>query len=143
MASSRVIGVDPAVRWAPPENSTRSRRINGDLLYCGRPLPTDPLYQIEDQGLALLRRIPDTSPHYELLHYLLQTAQVKRADAGYGGHRDDGGASQLEAQVELFIDAVIDRIQPQAWKEYAKELERNRDPEYAVYLRLRNKFATK
>lgn len=112
-----------------------------DMLYNGRPLPADEYYRdLEPKAQALANRIPMHSPHRALLCYILHHAQLRRADAAYGGAHNDGGASELESQVELFIDAVINRNIPKVWKEYAQQLALNGDPEYAQYLELAKKF---
>lgn len=112
-----------------------------NMLYDGRPLSADKYYRdLEPTAMALAERIPPHSPHRNLLLYILHHAQMRRADAGYSGSHSDGGASQLESQVELFIDAVIDRKTPAVWSEYAKQFARGVDPEYAQYLKLAEKF---
>lgn len=106
-----------------------------------RTLPSDRMYRdLEPEGKALQARIPQTSPHYLLLTYMLHYAQMMRADAGYGGSHSDGGASRLEAQIDVFIAGVIERKMPSEWKTYAAMLAKNTDPEYATYLRLQEKF---
>lgn len=114
------------------------------LLYGDRRLPNDRMYLVlEPAAQELLLRVPKTSPHYVLLAYILQYAQMKRSDAGYSGAQDDFGARAVEAQVEVFIAGVIERKLPNTWKQYGDMLAKSFDPEYLEYLRLQEKFGKK
>ncbi len=74
-----------------------------------------------------------------VLNRILSAAEKKRLDAGMGGAYHDGGASEMERQVEIFrcgMEGVI----PQMWIGYAKEVKNAADPEWEEFQRLRNKF---
>lgn len=86
----------------------------------------------------------------EIKSVITKEAHNKRESAAYGGERGDGGASQLEGELNLFMSGVkayIDKHNkvlsgdtdfevPEQWVKYfIKE-----DEEYDEYLRLKNKF---
>lgn len=111
------------------------------MTFSERTLPSDRMYRdLEATGAALQARIPQASPHYLLLTYMLHYAQMLRADAAYSGSMSDRDSKQLESEIEVFIAGVIERTTPTSWKKYAAMLAKNTDPEYAVYLRLQKKF---
>lgn len=70
---------------------------------------------------------------------VLREAESRRESAAYGGRRDDGGASLLEAQVKWY-EYGRQGVMPPEWKEHAREVVNENDPEWADYLRLRKKF---
>lgn len=74
----------------------------------------------------------------KLIELALKDAENKRLDAGYGGHMHDGGASQIEAEVKFYQYGLAGRIPPE-WEKYEKQL----DPEWVEYLRLKKKFGGK
>lgn len=71
----------------------------------------------------------------KLIPLVLKDAENKKLDAGMGGRWDDGGASVLENQVKFYQYGLKGQVPPE-WKEYEKQL----DPEYIEYLRLKRKF---
>jgi hypothetical protein len=71
-----------------------------------------------------------------LIGKVLADASERKANAAYGGSMSDGGARQLEMQVEYYSMGMRNEI-PADWEEvYGKLL----DPEYENYLRLKKKF---
>jgi hypothetical protein len=111
-----------------------------EQLYDGRLVPKDRMYQLQPEALALLGRLSAGNPHRQLLEWLMQYAQIKRADAGYGGEMNsDYGARALEEQVEVFIAAMQGSL-PSVWDRYIKIRAKDHDPEYAKYLELKSKF---
>lgn len=90
----------------------------------------------------------------EIKSVITKEAHNKRESAAYGGEWGDGGASQLEGELNLFmsgvkatVDVYIDKHNkvlsgdtdfevPKQWEKFfIKE-----DEEYEEYLRLKNKF---
>lgn len=65
-----------------------------------------------------------------------------RDNAAYGGAMNDGGGGALIAQAEAFVAGLSQRL-PSGWEKYARQAERQADPEYATYQRLRVKFGDK
>jgi hypothetical protein len=76
------------------------------------------------------------------LEFLLDRAEEIRANAGYGGERDDGGASKLIAEVDVFKAGQCGLI-PARWYDLHQQYLRANDPEYADYVRLKQKFEGK
>lgn len=74
-----------------------------------------------------------------VLKKILDAAEKKRLDAGMGGAWNDGGASELERQVEIFR-CGMEEVIPQIWMEYAKEIRNAADPEWEKYQQLKKKF---
>lgn len=104
----------------------------------------NPLYDLQPKAIALLARVkrdggPMLHQHLPLLMYVLQQAQTARTDAGYGGSHHDGGAGDLERQVEVFVAALLGET-PESWEKFAKALRRNNDPDYQKYLELKRRF---
>lgn len=60
-------------------------------------------------------------------------------DAGFAGDSGDGGASVLRDGVSMFRLGMNRRL-PAAWIPFAEALKRERDPEWAEYQRLKEKF---
>jgi len=56
-------------------------------------------------------------------------------NAAFGGCMHDGGASSLREQIEFF-NCGRRRVIPSGWAQYEKQI----DPEYTEYLRLKQKF---
>ena len=78
----------------------------------------------------------------EVIKIVLIDAEKRRNDAGYGGRMDDGGASALKEQVEYYLAGMNGEI-PENWQKYVKEIKILSDPEYANYIRLKQKFEDK
>lgn len=78
----------------------------------------------------------------KIMELVLEDATKKADDAGYGGRWDDGGASTLREQVEFYRCGMKGEI-PTEWREYVKKIKKISDPEYAEYLRLKEKFKNK
>ena len=74
-----------------------------------------------------------------VLKKILDAAEVKRIAAGMDGAWNDGGASELVNQVEIFKCGMEGTV-PQRWIEYAKEVRDEADPKWEEYLRLKDKF---
>ena len=74
-----------------------------------------------------------------LLKKLLDKAAANRLDAGMGGEWGDGGASDLEEQVEIFKCGMAREI-PENWIEEAKKSKNEADPEWDEFQRLKGKF---
>lgn len=91
----------------------------------------------------------------EIQDKIKKVAADRRTDAGYAGSMSDGGASKLEAELDTFIDGFTASIQmcaeysqlppdigvkpievPKRWQ----ALFRDDDPEYQMYLKLKEKF---
>lgn len=71
----------------------------------------------------------------QIITKVLEHAKHKREQAGYNGEYGDGVASILEMQVKFYNYGRENKIPPE-WKDYEKQL----DPEYTEYLRLKQKF---
>lgn len=71
--------------------------------------------------------------------YCLHVAEQNRYNAGYGGAHNDGGATQLEHQIEAWIAGFEDRV-PDAFVKLSQAYHRDTDPEYVKYLELKKKF---
>jgi hypothetical protein len=78
----------------------------------------------------------------KFLAFLLAQARIKRDNAAYGGAMNDGGASQIENEVEVYR-AALERKTPPCWEGFLREFNRQHDPEYETYLRLQQKFGDK
>jgi len=71
--------------------------------------------------------------------FMKARAAKLRDDAGHSGSMTDGGAHALEEQIAVWQAGLQGKL-PQAWWAALEELERQEDPEYAEYLRLKKKF---
>lgn len=74
-----------------------------------------------------------------VIELVLDDAKSRREEAGFGGRWDDGGARSLEDQVKLYRYGQQNALPPE-WKQYAEQAQRQVDPEYAEYVRLKGKF---
>jgi len=70
-----------------------------------------------------------------IISKVLQDAHQKKEGAAYNGSHGDGGASRLEEQVKFYRYGQKN-IMPSEWGKYEKEI----DPEYNEYMRLKKKF---
>lgn len=77
--------------------------------------------------------------HTEIAYAARQDAERKRNDAAGGGSMHDGGAGQLEAVVDAWVAGLEGKI-PKQLQSYADQVKIESDPEYAEYLRLKDKF---
>lgn len=75
----------------------------------------------------------------KIMDKVLENAEKVRMDAAYGGHHHDGGASDMETQV-LFYKYGETGVVPPEWETYVKQVNREEDPDYEVYLKLKDKF---
>lgn len=76
----------------------------------------------------------------EFLNHLLDLAYNKRISAGMSGSMGDGGASVIINEVAIYQAALKNSV-PACWEiEYNKNFINQFDPEYAEYLRLKDKF---
>ena len=75
----------------------------------------------------------------KIMELVLEEAFKRAEDSGYGGSSGDGGASALRVQVEFYRCGMKGEI-PTEWREYVKKIKKISDPEYAEYLRLKEKF---
>ncbi len=75
----------------------------------------------------------------KIMQKVLAEAHSARENAGYSGSWGDGGASVLEAQVQ-FYRYGRDGVVPPEWQKYADQANKEADPEYAQYQRLKAKF---
>jgi len=71
----------------------------------------------------------------KIMDLVLDAARQARESAGLSGSWGDGGASVLEAQVKFYNYGKRGVI-PDEWKTHTDKA----DPEYATYLRLKEKF---
>lgn len=69
----------------------------------------------------------------------VEQAIQKKVDAAFGGSMTDGGCSRILAEIRSYV-AGWNRTVPSWLTESIKEHQRQSDPEYADYLRLRKKF---
>ena len=80
---------------------------------------------------------------YRLASELRKEAYDRRETAGCNGEYGDRGASALEAEVSAFL-CGIDNRWPAHWlpkvEAMVKTMEREADPEYETYMRLKTKF---
>jgi hypothetical protein len=70
-----------------------------------------------------------------IIDRVLAKADENERNAGYGGLQHDNGASQMREQVH-FYNMGAAGVLPEEWKKFEKEL----DPEYKEYERLKKKF---
>lgn len=68
-----------------------------------------------------------------------EAAKTQRINAGYAGEWGDRGAGVME-QVADAYEAGLNGIIPAFLTGYVAEVERQKDPEYAEFLRLQSKF---
>lgn len=71
----------------------------------------------------------------QLIAAVLNDAKDRREAAGFAGEWSDRGATDLETQVRFYNYGRQGTIPPE-WVKYQKEF----DPEYNEYLRLKKKF---
>ena len=74
-----------------------------------------------------------------LIKKMLAIAENHRHAAAMNGAMGDGGAAQLEKQVEAFQCGLNETV-PAGWLKHATEIKNEADPEWAEYQRLQAKF---
>ena len=75
----------------------------------------------------------------EIVALILKDADKRESDAGMGGYSHDGGASKLREQVNFYLIGLREGF-PDCWLNYKEQFEKEIDPEYAQYLKLKKKF---
>lgn len=88
---------------------------------------------------------PTDDPYVNaVISQMISIAEAKKQSAAYGGERSDGGAGLILNEVMVF-EAGWAHILPSGstWKQAAKEVAIQTDPDYARYLQLKEKFETK
>ena len=83
--------------------------------------------------------IRDLNNINEIMDLILVNAEQMRTDAAMGGEMGDGGASRLEEQVKFYKQGWEGHF-PNEWETYRRQYNRENDPEYETYLRLKDKF---
>ncbi len=70
------------------------------------------------------------------------SAAVARDDSGYGGRMDDAVASLMEEKLKYWLDGIKFAATgaTEVYSSIAKRLEKETDPEYEDYKRLKEKF---
>lgn len=82
----------------------------------------------------------------ELLKFIKESvassAVKARDDAGYSGRMDDGGARHMEEKLRYWLDGIKFAAtgDTEVYSSIAKRLEKETDPEYEDYKRLKEKF---
>jgi len=94
---------------------------------CTKPLVTEPTHGVRIETLLKLSK------------RMREIAHQKREDAGYSGSWGDNGARALEETCDAF-EAGLQGKCPDAWKEELAKMQRENDPEYKEFLRLKQKF---
>ena len=116
-----------------------------------------------DLGIRILCHIFDTSKKgimkktiKEIKKKIKQIAEKRKLDAGYAGLMSDGGASELENELDTFIlgfDSAISLyvenkdLPPEVWIKKPIDVPArwkgffiDEDPDYEVYLKLKERF---
>lgn len=78
---------------------------------------------------------------------ILQAAE-KRLGAGYSGSRDDGGSGRMMEKLHTYLEGVMtglanDVTETSPYGYILKELKKKQDPDYQLYLTLKEKFGDK
>ena len=82
----------------------------------------------------------------EIFDYVVKSLRKKAAvlatDASFNGERGDGGASIVADKLEAWMDGVnfAHTGKSKMFGYLVKQFDRDRDPEYAEYLRLKQRF---
>lgn len=73
---------------------------------------------------------------------IARSAVEARDDAGYSGRMDDGGARNMEEKLRYWLDGIkfASTGDTEVYSSIAKRLEKETDPEYEEYKRLKEKF---
>lgn len=79
----------------------------------------------------------------QVLGAMRTKAEIARSNAGHGGEHHDGGASAIEIACRMYEMGAAGEC-PREWRDLYEQIERRqnaeRDPEFATYTRLREKF---
>lgn len=70
---------------------------------------------------------------------VITRAAEKALDAGYSGAHHDGGARRLVSELKAWCRGLDGEL-PEEFREDCVTITKEEDPEYAEYLRLREKF---
>lgn len=76
-----------------------------------------------------------------LFDQLLASAESLRENAAHNGRMNDDGAQLLEDSV-YYYQCGIYGIVPEPWNAALDQIEKERDPEFETYMRLKAKFET-
>lgn len=79
------------------------------------------------------------SPHQAFIGYLRNEIEKARESAAFGGSMGYDGASRLEALTNSW-EAGLKRLVPDELQGHLAEFERENDPEWKEYNRLKEKF---
>lgn len=75
----------------------------------------------------------------KLVAKVKEDAESKKMSAGMNGAHHDGGHRVMMDKVDAFLSGRAGGI-PEEWLNYARELDKELDPEYEEYMRLKKKF---
>lgn len=73
------------------------------------------------------------------LEFLCDKAKELQETAAQSGSHHDGGAESLDAQIDAYLCGQHNEM-PERWKRYVNEFNAKADPEWQLYLRLKDKF---
>ena len=81
----------------------------------------------------------------EVVDRVLTSAAKAALDAGYAGEHGDNGASATVKQLKCFIDGIQYAVSGHSdvYGTVIEQIERESNPEYQEYLRLKEKFGDK
>lgn len=68
-----------------------------------------------------------------------QDAERMKNDAGFGGRMDDGGAKRLTEIVDAWVSGLNSKV-PEELQRYQEIVQREADPDWDEYQRLKRKF---
>jgi hypothetical protein len=66
-------------------------------------------------------------------------AEAKKLNAAYGGEKSDGGAGRIRELLDAWLAGRLGEV-PKAFAGYKTQAERELDPDWETYLRLKEKF---
>ena len=75
----------------------------------------------------------------DLIDAVTREAERVRENAAYSGDRGDGGAERMLHGVNTFRCGMNRRV-PEEWRKHLNQMQREADPEFAEYQRLKAKF---
>lgn len=75
----------------------------------------------------------------KIMSWIRAEIGARRHNAGMSGSWSDGGASELEKQLDVYASAIQGLV-PQAWQGIVDRYIAEADPEYQEYQRLQEKF---
>lgn len=90
----------------------------------------------EDTGPPALEQPPKLQG---LIAFILKKVDERREGARLSGGMGDNYSRELEIQVECFRAGLNGEV-PLAWGTMNKEFVKSQDPEYQMYLKLKEKF---